>query len=143
VSNNRSGLPIVPSQLELNELLHLGFVQPVTQLFHHAQSELHLIGVFAASAGTQWRAFWLAMRNDQSFSPSWQVTAGDKASTLFYLRDDDVFLLIEPTEGENMLHVDIVFRQLKLRVEESLRIVQKLINFMLHFIWSDMLSSYR
>jgi hypothetical protein len=54
-----------------------------------------------------------------------------------------VFLLIEPTEGENMLHVDIVFRQLKLRVEESLRIVQKLINFMLHFIWSDMLSSYR
>lgn len=82
------------------------------------------------------------MENDPAFSPSWKVTSHtDVISTLFYVATEDIFLLITTDPEGQAFEANVVDRPNNDNAENRyLDLVQKLMNYLLHFMWSDIAS---
>lgn len=127
-----------PSKAEFNELMQLCTVKPITHNALKDQIGAHRFAMMLDEELVSWKRCCELMANDDAFSPSWPLPSDSvhNECNLFYLSSEDAFLLVRIRKDSGKVEVDLVDRD---EMEErSRRVVQKFINFVLYFIWSDM-----
>lgn len=122
-----------PTTEDIEELLFLVASRPL----------LHKVGRLDAEkvamvirSGIDWQNSCVAMENEPSFSPSHVFQSAGANFYLFYLRDDDCFLLFQVDEQGQLRGLNFVSKGEKLASDETmLKVIQKLINYLLYYIW--------
>ena len=127
-----------PSKAEFNELMQLCTVKPITHNALKDQIGAHRFAMMLDEELVSWKRCCELMANDDAFSPSWPLPSDSvhNECNLFYLSSEDAFLLVRIRKDSGKVEVDLVDRDET--EERSRRVVQKFINFVLYFIWSDM-----
>jgi len=139
----RSASQTVPSRAKIQELLALCTIKPLSQ-YSKSSIELQRLSVILDNQlDADWRSCCEAMSKDPAFSPSWTVVdneAGGDYKCLHYLNTEELFLLISvDSEGQNF-QIEVVEGKDRSLVDRKRgMVVQKLTNFLLHYVWSDML----
>lgn len=123
-----------PTTDEIDELLFLVTRKPLFQK----------VGPLDASkvamvmrSDINWLSCCAAMQNEPCFSPSHVFQSGGLSFYLFYLRDEDFFLLFQVENTQALLHgLDIVMRNEKAFCDEMAgKVIQKLVNYILFYLW--------
>lgn len=128
-----------PSRAEINELLSLSTVKPLAEVVAGAEVQL-LSMLFDESTGTDWRACCTLLGADPAFSPSWNLSeASNELSAIFYMKKEDVFLLLSTEPSGRGLQAAIVERNESPDLEERrISVAQMLLNYMGHFLWREL-----
>lgn len=124
-----------PKTSEINELLRLSVVTNITDFVTAAS----LSTLAIEKLRIDWRSCCTLMGQDPSFSPSWDLSEEGDFAMLFYVQSKDSFLLVRVEGGA--LEAFIVERQEDATSSANgLLLAQFFANFVLHFIWSDIMS---
>jgi hypothetical protein len=135
-SNDQAAQPLI------NEFLELCTVWPIAQHLKNTMEFRRLVGLFE-ELDTDWRLVCELMSKDPAFSPSWTFTSEELQlrKGLFYMRNEELFLCMKiPIDSDGRdIEFEIVERNGCSSAEKKSMVIQKLVNFLLYFIWSDML----
>lgn len=87
-------------------------------------------------SGIDWINCCSAMENEPSFSPSHDFDTEKDKIYLFHIRDGDLFLLFRVSNEGALLGLDLLSREERaLKEEKSILVIQKLTNYLLHYLW--------
>ena len=85
---------------------------------------------------SDWSTCCLAMRQDDGYRPNWRFEAADSVTCLYYSSVEDLFWKIRfDPDGGKLLRIDLVEKSANISFEGRQLAIQKLCNFLLHFIW--------
>lgn len=122
----------------LRELLTLANVRPLNQILGNSPAGAvpEIATLFGSDSGIDWLVCCAAMKQDPSFSPSWQLEEEDNVANIFFIEPEDIFLLlkVDPTNN-SLLEVDLVERDDSVSLERRQITIQRFLNFALHFVW--------
>ena len=142
-----------PKQEEVEELLCLTTSKPLlgshlnnNNSNNNNTADREQISIVLESV-RNWKTCCDAMSKQPSFSPSHKFQHGQQIAYLFYLHDEDMFLLIRVHTGGNhqegggvqLGRLDLIEKQEEIgdsSSEESERkVCQSLTNYLLHYLW--------
>lgn len=129
-----------PSGHTVTELLELAVVKPITKLAASCLEGQHLATILETEMMTDWRAFMLKMELEPCFAPFSKLRRYSGETALFYLKQEDVFLLTETDAKGHKISADLVVRTESEAAEKTTKVIQKITNYILHYLWSDALS---
>jgi hypothetical protein len=128
---------------EILELMQLCIVTPLAEVLDDPMDSHQLALVLKGSRGVDWRRCAKVMGEDQAFFPAWPLlddNEGDDVSILYYLKAEDVFLHFATMErGENVQLSLVHQSEMSVEHEKFVSLAQKLSNYFLHFVWSEIL----
>jgi len=130
-----------PSSANIKEMLSYCSVQPITEVLGSLVSQQsQVLTMLKDGIDIDWRSCSATMERDLAFSPSWKVQESDdeQTSILFYLGGEDIFLLFKTDAEGRTFEVSTVNRDDNPE-ERLIAVVQKFLNFVMHFVWSDIL----
>jgi hypothetical protein len=133
-------------QSEIPELMELCAIKPLSDFLCDPTDSQQLRMVLECDRGIDWRRCASVMAEDQGFSPSWPLLDGAEQgdiSILYYLNAEDVFLLLATSDEGEKLRLSIVIQpELPIEGEKFVLLAQKLSNYFLHFVWSELLDPF-
>lgn len=128
-----------PSQAEISELLRLCSIKPMSEIIENSDSQ-RLAMVYNGSIDLQ--RCCACMSRDPVFQPAWELVNdgnGRSMQHLFYFSSEDLFLLAKESRHGIGLEIDLIERESNPALNQrAAAAAQKLTNFLLHFIWTEM-----
>jgi hypothetical protein len=128
---------------EILELMQLCIVTPLADVLDDPMDSHQLALVLKGSRGVDWRRCAKVMGEDQAFFPSWPLlddNEDDDVSILYYLKAEDVFLHFATMERGETVQLSLVHQsEMSVELEKLVSLAQKLSNYFLHFVWSEIL----
>jgi hypothetical protein len=127
----------VPTSAEITEFLALCVVQPIEKSFE-SSNEIHRFGlIYKKLHLVDLGRLVDSMKTDPAFSPAWDMIGDDGCSMqyLFFVESDDIFLLVRGREG--VVKIDVVLQDIYKVVRDGVALLQRLSNYLLHFMWSQ------
>lgn len=122
-----------PTKDDIDELLFLAKRKPLLREVDRRDTEKVTM---IMQSGIDWKTTCLAMEDEPSFSPAHVFQSGASTFHLFYLREDDLFLLFQVNKLGTLLSLDFVMKHEEEVSEDMVaRVIQKLMNYVLHFLW--------
>jgi hypothetical protein len=80
------------------------------------------------------------MTKDPAFSLSWQTAGSDGITNqhLYYMKNDDIYLMVSTFLNREQCRFELIERPTKDNTDQRLnRVVEKIVNSILYFIWSE------
>jgi hypothetical protein len=128
---------------EIHELGQLCVIKPLSDLLYDPLDSHQLGLVLECNHDIDWRRCAKVMGEDQAFLPSWPLfddDGNDDVSTLFFLSAEGVFLLYNTKNKGETVQLSIVHQsEVSIEAEKLVSLAQKLSNYFLHFVWSEIL----
>jgi hypothetical protein len=124
----------------LQELLKLCTVTPLNTMHDDNEEYRKLVAVFNDPAVFDSNRLCDFLSRDAAFSSAWQSSnAMDfAAQRLYFIQSDDAFLLVTTFEGGDRCELDLIERTSISGIENrSIRAVEKIVNFLIYFLWSE------
>jgi len=125
----------------VTELLSLCSSKPITGIIEVSGDAQRLAMVYKNPTLLDLQRCCACMKRDPVFQPSWDLVGDDGRSIkhLFYFCSEDVFLLVKGNRQETGLEIDVIERDGDpFSIQRATAAVQKLTNFLLHYLWSEM-----
>jgi len=126
-----------PSASEIQELLNLSTIKPATEVVISQLDGDRLSMLFSDELNIDWETCSDLMGMETAFSPSWKLQEEDERSRLFYVQSEDSFLLITTDATGQGFKAAVVNRRER-DSDQVVSIVQKVCNYLLHYIWSSL-----
>jgi len=125
------------------ELLQMIHRRPIAQLLgmNDATSVQYISLLNAQETLVDWTACCSMMRSDPAFSPNWVLsfdTTHGVEVQVFYLPPEDMFLMVGLDRMGQPAFVDLLEKEQSITLERPHMAIQKLTNFLLHYIWSEL-----
>lgn len=132
-----------PSMAEITELLRLCSIKSISETIDNSGDAQRLAMLFKNSSLIDLQRVCACMKRDPVFLvlPSWEKVSDDGRSMqhLFYFCSDDLFLLVKGSRHDTGLEIDLIERESdSFSSQRATTATQKLTNFLLHFMWSEM-----
>ena len=130
-----------PSIAEVSQMMALCAVTPIADLIENSADAQRLSMIYRHCTLVHFKCFCASMKQEPVFQPSWDLIGDDGHSVqyLFYSCSDDIFFLLRENQMDSGLRIDLIERDND-QIQRATSAVQKLTNFVLHFLWSDMLN---
>ena len=131
-----------PSLAEISELLRLCYIRPMSEIIDIGGDSqfLTMLHENRNTALFDLKHCCDCMKKDPVFQPSWDLVGADGLPMrhLFYFCGEDVFVLVKMSSGESKGEIDFIERENDmLSSQRATAAVQKLTNFLLHYLWSE------
>lgn len=127
-----------PSSEQIKDLLRLSSILPILSFIQSKDERQRFVMICQSIALVDIQSFFSAIGQDPSFQPSWTVPDGGKQVVICFMNSEDIFLLFTHNINESNLQIDIVQRNSNLtETNKPAMAVQKLANYILHFIWTE------
>jgi hypothetical protein len=121
------------SEEDVEELLVL--IPPMPLLYHLDTVDKDRITMVVGS-GINWLICCAAMEKEPAFSPFHAFTTSDSRLHLFYVKEEDLFLVFRLSLVGELNGLSLLCREENLIKERKhTLVVQKLINYLLHYLW--------
>lgn len=130
-----------PSFSEMAEMMSLCTVKPISETIDSSGDAQRLTMIYRNPSLLKPKRCCACMKRDPVFQPSWELVGDDGCSVqhLFYFCSDDVFFLLKGIGNDSGFDIDIIERDSdEFSHQRTTTAVQKLTNFLLHFVWSEM-----
>jgi hypothetical protein len=139
-----------PPEEGLREMLTLASVQLILQQVPSARTNTNVSNVargsglseldilFGPESGIDWFLCCNCMKRDILFSPHWSLDESQDESEmyLFYLREEDLFLLIRlEVQSGTLLGASLVEKDELVTTERRQMAIQRISNYLLHYMW--------
>ena len=131
-----------PSFAEITQMLGLCSVKPISEVLQSSVDAQKLSMIYENSTLLDFKSCCSRMKREPVFQPSWDLVGDGGLSVhyLFFSRSDDLFLLLKGNQKDSGLQIDLIERDNdQFSYQRTTSAVQKLANFLLHVIWSEML----
>jgi hypothetical protein len=127
----------VGSEGLLGEMLQLCDVKPFDSLLGNGAESNRLLALFNDPALIDPIRFCDSLAKDPAFSLSWQ--SDDTANQqLFYIHNDGYYLMVSTFVNGKQFHLELITGANKYVYNSGInRVVQKVVNFMIYFVWSE------
>lgn len=128
-----------PSFAEVSQMMALCSVTPIADLIESIGDAQILSMIYSDCSLVDFNRFCASMKREPVFQPSWDLIGDDECSVqyLFYFCSDDIFLLLRENRTDAGLRIDLIERDND-QIQRAASAIQKLTNFVLHFLWSEM-----
>lgn len=133
----------VPSPAHVTELLNLCSVKPISNLLDNSADSQRFATIYSDAALVDPTSFCACMTRDPAFFHVRDLfqTNGPSSQHLFYLGRENLFLLVKVNMGGAGMQIYLVEQEERPVSEKGTTIaIQKLANFLLHFLWSEALT---
>jgi len=130
-----------PTFSEITELMSLCTVKPISEIVDSSGDKQRLSMIYRNPSLLNLKRCCACMKRDPVFQPTWDLVGDDGCSMqhLFYFCSDDVFLLLKGNRNDSGLEIDLIERDHdQFSLQRTTAAVQKLSNYLLHFVWSEM-----
>lgn len=128
-----------PSSAHVTELLDLCSVNHISNFLDNSADTLRFVSIFNNAALIDFTRCCTSMKRDHTFLPSWELAETEGLSShLFYLASEDLFLLVKGNKNRTGLLIYLVEQEETPAIDNrATGAIQKLANFLLHFLWSE------
>lgn len=128
---------------DITELLNLCSVKPILHFLDSSAESQRFAAIYNDASLIDPTRFCAYMKLDHTFSSVWNLpeTNGPRRHHLFYLEREDLFLSVKVNMGETGLQIELVESEERPTFNRGATgAIQKVANFMLHFIWYETLN---
>jgi hypothetical protein len=127
---------------DLQELLRLACTHTLYQLHSNGvyptTTPLEIQFLLGQDSGIAWNMCCTAMKQNESFSPSWSIEDESTTSNLFYIRKHDLFLMLIVDHHPSILRSAELIEKNKADDFKHCLVFDILVNFTLHFVWNTL-----
>jgi hypothetical protein len=139
-SSNTEGMTSILTQKRIYEMLSLTTVRPLLQVLGNniTSAMPEITTLLGPELFVDWTSCCQCMAHDTSFSPYWSIEGDGATNHLFFMEQEDVFLLVGVNESSTLVGAALVEKDDSLTQERRQIALQKFLNFLLHFIWQSL-----
>ena len=129
-----------PSFGDVSQMMALCSVTSIADFIESSGNAKRLSVIYSDCSLVDFKRFCASMKQEPVFQPSWDLMGdnGRSVQYLFYFCSDDIFFLLRENRTDVGLRIDLIERD-DVHIQRTISAVQKLTNFVLHFLWSEML----
>jgi hypothetical protein len=131
-----------PSTERVTELLNLCSVKPILNFLDNSSDSQRFFTIYSDTVLIDPIRCCVCMKRDPMFLPAWDLTEANEPSSqhLFYVRSENLFLFVKGNRNGTGLQIDLVEQEERPAFDKSTTgVIEKLANFLLHFLWSEAL----